>query len=134
MPFLGHIVSADGLSLDPSNVDAIDHVSPPMNLTELKSFLSMIGFYTNFIPKLADVVEPLCELECKDTPYGWTPACEASFQEAKASVSTHLKLALFDPHCATHVSVDASNIGLGAQLMQEQGGCKVTVCCASHTV
>ncbi len=105
-----------------------------MNLTELKSFLGMIGFYTTFVPKLADIVEPLRELERKDMPYVWTPTGEASFQEAKASISTHLKLVLFDPRCAMHISVDASNVGLGAQLMQEQGGREVTVCCASHTL
>ncbi len=75
MPFLGQIISADGFSPNPSNVDAIDHVLPSTNLTELKSFLSMIGFYTNFIPKLADLVEPLCKLERTDTPYIWTPSC-----------------------------------------------------------
>ncbi len=134
MPFLGWIISTDGLSPDPSNADAIDHISLPTNLTELKSFRSMIGSYTNFVPKLANIVESLHELECKDMPYVWTPACQAAFQEAKASISTHLKLALFAPRCAMHISVDASNVGLGAQLMQEQGGKEVTICCASHTL
>ncbi len=76
----------------------------------------------------------LRKLECKDTPYVWTPAHQAAFEEAKASISMHLSLVLFDPHCATHVSVDASNVGLGVQLMQEQGSHEVTVSCAIHTL
>ncbi len=94
-------VSADGLSPDPSKVDAIDQVPPPMNLTELKSFLRMIKFYTNFIAKLADIIEPLHELKCKDVRM---PERQAAFEEAKANISVHLKLALFDPHLPTHVS------------------------------
>ncbi len=132
MPFLDCIVSADGFSPDPSNIDAVDHVSPPTNLTELKSFLGMIGLDTNLIPNLTEIVEPLCELECKDMPYVWTTTQQASSQEAKASISTHLKLALFNQHCATHISVDASNVGLAIQLTQAQGGLEVTVCCTSY--
>ncbi len=134
MPFLGRIVSAEGLSPDPKNVEAIDKVPPPTNSTELKSFLGMVGFYSIFLPKLADTVEPLRELERKDTPFVWSERRQAAFEEAKASLGAHLKLALFDPRCPTHVNTDASGIGLGATLTQEQGGHEVTVCCASHTL
>ncbi len=71
MPFLGYIVSAVWLTLDPKNVEAIDKVPPPTNLTELKSFLGMVGFYSIFLLKLTDMVEPLRELKCKDTPFVW---------------------------------------------------------------
>ncbi len=71
MPFLGCIVSAERLAPDPKDVEAIDKVPPPTDITELKPFLSMIGFYSIFLPKLTDTVELLRELECKDTPFVW---------------------------------------------------------------
>ncbi len=70
--FLRTIVSAEGLTPDPKNVEVIDKVPSPTNLTELRSFLGMVGFYFIFLLKLANTVEPLRELEQKDTPFVWT--------------------------------------------------------------
>ncbi len=72
LPFLGHIVSAKGLAPDPKNIEVIDKVPPPTNITELKSFLGMVGFYSIFLLKLANTVELLRELEWKDTPFVWS--------------------------------------------------------------
>ncbi len=72
MPFLGCIMSAEGLAPDPKNVEAIDKVPPPTNLSELKSFLDMVSFYSIFLLKHADMVEPLRELERKDTLFMWS--------------------------------------------------------------
>ncbi len=113
---MGRIVSTEGLA------NVIDKVPLPTKFTELKSFLGMVGFYSIILPKLSNTVDPLRELERKDAPFVWSERRQAAFEEAKASLGAHLKLVLFDPHCPTHMNMDASGVDSGATLTQEQGG------------
>ncbi len=57
-----------------------------------------------------------------------------AFKEIKDSIFAHMLLILFDPHCPTHLNMDASGVGLGAMLTQIQGSKEVTISCASHTL
>ncbi len=67
-------------------------------------------------------------------PFTWPDKCQTAFDQLKTMIASHLQLSLFDPHCPMHVNVDASDVGLGATLTQEQVDKEVTICCASHTL
>ncbi len=134
LPFLGHIVSAEGISLNPENVQAIKDTPVPTCLSEMESFMDMVTFYTTFLPKLATVAEPLCALECGDAHFTWSSECKVAFDAIRDSISTHVLLALFGPRCPTHLNTDTSAVGLRATLTQIQGGKEVTISCTSHTL
>ncbi len=120
LPFLSHIVSAEGISQNLQNVQAIKEAPVPTCLSELKSFMGMVTFYTTFLPKLVTVAEPLHALDHADTQFAWSSECQVAFNAIKDSISTHMQLALFDPCCSTHLNTDASGVGLGATLTQLQ--------------
>ncbi len=106
----------------------------PTTLKQLKSFLGLVTFYTNFLPDLATQAEPMHALQWNEAKFVWSTACQESFDVIKGNITEHLQLTLFDPRCETHVNVDASDVGLGASLTQMQNGVEVTVSCASHTL
>ena len=86
------------------------------------------------MPGLADKAEPLRLLTRKDEPFRWNEPQATAFRNLKDAISKNLELAIYDPQAPTFVTVDASDIGLGAQLSQMQNGREVPVQFASHTL
>ena len=56
--FLRHIISSEGIRVDPSKTDAITKMSVPQSLAELQRFLRMVNYLSKFIPNLAEVTTP----------------------------------------------------------------------------
>jgi hypothetical protein len=81
--FLGHVVSGEGIAVDPSKVEAVTEWIAPTSVTEIRSFLGLAGYYRRFIESLSKIAKPIMELLKKDTRFVWTEECEASFQELK---------------------------------------------------
>ena len=77
---LGHIVSKEGVKPLPSKLQAIKKMEPPRNLTELQSFLGLVGYYRRFIPAFANIAQELLELLKKDVSYEWPDGCNQSFK------------------------------------------------------
>ena len=69
LPFLGHIVSAEGIKPDPEKVEAIRQLPPPRNKSELRTFLGMIAYVKRFIPECSTLTAPLSVLTGKDTKF-----------------------------------------------------------------
>ncbi len=135
VPFLGRILSKEGISLNPKNVKAIKDAPTPTTLKQLHSFLNAISYYSIFLPHLTDVAEPLRAMLRGQIPhFDWTTDCQTAFVALKDAISEHLQLGIFDPCCSTSVNVDASDVGLGATRTQEQLGQEVTIMCISHTL
>ncbi|KAL5583473.1 hypothetical protein UlMin_015915 [Ulmus minor] len=82
--FLGHIVSRDGISVDPSKTEAVSGWSRPKTISEVRSFLGMAGYYRRFVEGFSRIATPLTALTRKNHRFEWTEACEKSFQELKA--------------------------------------------------
>nr|KYP50735.1 Retrovirus-related Pol polyprotein from transposon 17.6 [Cajanus cajan] len=116
--FLGHVISAEGIAVDPAKVEAVIQWERPMTATEIRSFLGLAGYYRRFIEGFSRIVMPLTQLTRKDQPFVWTDACEQSFQELKRRLTTSPVLVL--PNTGEHFDVfcDASHQGLGCVLMQ----------------
>lgn len=126
--FLGHMVSGNGISVDPSKIDSVLNWERPTSVTEIRSFLGLAGYYRRFIRGFSQLALPLTRLTRKDTPFAWTPDCERSFQELKCRLTSAPVLALPNPDMAFEVYCDASGQGLGCVLMQ----CKKVVAYASR--
>jgi hypothetical protein len=81
--FLGHIVSAEGVAVDPNKVASVTEWESPKNTRDIRSFLGLAGYYRRFIENFSKIAKPMTELLKKDKKFEWTDSCEASFQELK---------------------------------------------------
>jgi hypothetical protein len=117
--FLGHILTAEGIEVDPSKVEAVSKWKQSSNVSEVRSFLGMAGYYCRFIKGFSSIARPMIELLKKDNKFVWTPKCEESFQIIKKKLTTAPVLTLPDIHQDFAVFCDASRQGLGCVLMQK---------------
>jgi len=81
--FLGHVISAQGIAVDPMKVDAVVKWESPKSTTKITSFMGLASYYRRFIEGFSKIVAPLTHLTRKDQPFTWTDKCEESFQELK---------------------------------------------------
>ena len=86
--FLGHIVSAEGISVDPQKVEAILNWKPPTSVIEIRSFLGLAGYYRKFVEGFSKIVAPLTRLTRKEEPFSWSEACQQSFDELKGKLTS----------------------------------------------
>ena len=135
LTFLGHIVSPDGVAVDPKKTQAIKEFPAPTNITELQRFNGMVNQLAKFLPNLAQINEPLRQLLRKDTSWVWDTPQETSFQEIKAMLTSTSVLAHYDPKAPSIVAADASQYGLGAVLLQKDAqGDRRPICFASRSL
>jgi hypothetical protein len=120
IPVLGHVVSAKGIQPDPVKTKAIQEAPPPANVAELRSFLGVCGYVSKFIPNYAKLVEPLRRLTRQGTNWTWDNEQVESFEELKRALSNEPVLACFKLDGPTVLVTDASPVGLGGVLLQEQ--------------
>ncbi|KAL4026129.1 hypothetical protein IC575_014553 [Cucumis melo] len=117
--FLGHVVSAKGVSVDPQKVEAVVNWERPISATEVRSFLGLAGYYRRFIEDFSRLALPLTALTRKNVKFEWSDKCEQSFQELKKRLVTAPILALPVTGKDYVIYCDASRLGLGSVLMQD---------------
>ncbi|XP_052736657.1 uncharacterized protein LOC128197864 [Vigna angularis] len=120
VPFLGYVISAGGIAVDPAKVQAVLQWERPKTVTEIRSFVGLAGYYRRFIENFSRIVAPLTQLTRKDQPFVWTDCCETSFQELKKRLTSAPVLVIPDTGKPFEVFCDASHQGLGCVLMQEK--------------
>nr|GEZ21752.1 retrotransposon protein, putative, Ty3-gypsy subclass [Tanacetum cinerariifolium] len=81
--FLGHIVSAEGITVDPTKVEAITKWPRPTSVTEVRSFLGLAGYYRRFVEGFSRLALPLTKLMRKGEKFVWNEEREKSFEELK---------------------------------------------------
>eukprot|EP00117_Sycon_ciliatum_P033802 scpid24014/ scgid4942/ Retrovirus-related Pol polyprotein from transposon 17.6; Protease; Reverse transcriptase; Endonuclease len=121
--FLGHRVSADGISPDPDKVSAILAWKTPKSVTAVRSFLGFAGYYRRFIRGFAQRSAPLTALTGKNAQFVWTKACDASFRALKSALSSAPVMAFpdFGPDAGPFLlDTDASKVSIGGVLSQVQ--------------
>jgi len=116
--FLGHVISVEGVFVDPQKVEAVLKWERPTSVTEIRSFLGLAGYYRRFIEGFSLIATPLTQLTRKNKKWVWLEECEKSFQELKRRLTTAPVLALPLGTEGFVVYSDASGKGLGCVLMQ----------------
>ena len=114
--YLGHMIDSNGLHPTPSKVHAISHAAVPKNVSELRSFLGMLQYYSWFIPNLSTILKPLHDLLQADVQWKWTPECQAAFTEARQALVSAKVLTHYDVNKPLTLAADASPYGVGAVL------------------
>jgi hypothetical protein len=119
VPFLGHVVSPEGIVVDPGKVKGVLEWKPSMTVSEVRSFFWLAGYYRRFILNFTKIVKPITELLKKGNKYVWSEACDEAFKHLKKLLTTSPVLAQPDTTKPFDVYYDASGTGLGDVLMQE---------------
>ncbi|TYK01415.1 ty3-gypsy retrotransposon protein [Cucumis melo var. makuwa] len=117
--FLGHVVSKDGVSVDPTKIEAVTSWTRPSTISEVRSFLGLAGYYRRFVENFSRIATPLTQLTRKGAPFVWSKACEDSFQNLKQKLVTAPVLTVPDGPGSFVIYSDASKKGLGCVLMQQ---------------
>jgi hypothetical protein len=117
--FLGHIISEGGIFVDPSKVKDVLSWKTLQNISDIRSFLGLPGYYRKFIKGFSKISKPMTELLVKGKTFEWMPRHEASFQELKKRLTTAPVLTMPDVEKSFSIYCDASEQGLGCVLMQD---------------
>nr|GFA60385.1 putative reverse transcriptase domain-containing protein [Tanacetum cinerariifolium] len=116
--FLGHIVSAEGIMMDPAKVEAITKWPRPTSVTEVRSFLGLASFYRRFVEGFSCLASPLTKVMRKGEKFVCNEEREKSFEELKHRLVSAPVLTLPSGSGGFQIYSDASKKGLGCVLMQ----------------
>jgi hypothetical protein len=116
--YLGHIISEEGIIVDPKKVEAIREWSVPRKVVEVRSFMGLAGYYRRFIAGFSKIAHPITSLQRKEKKFQWTEECEKSFQRLKQLLTSTPILRIVDPNVDFIVCIDAWKEGLGGVLSQ----------------
>ncbi|GBG65583.1 hypothetical protein CBR_g51465 [Chara braunii] len=118
---LGHSVTPEGISPLSDRIQAIQEWAEPRNVTDVRSFLGLAGYYQRFIKGYSKIAAHLTKLQCEDRPFDFGEEARESFLALKAALLSAEVLRIYDPLLPTRVTTDASGYGIGAVLEQHDG-------------
>ena len=119
VPFIGHLLTSEGLKPDPRTVEAICNIPRPEDVQAVQRFVNTVKYLSRFLEDLSDMSEPLRRLTHKDVPREWSQEQEEAFVGIEKAVSTAPVLKFFTPSEHTEGEGDASEKGIGFTLMQQ---------------
>ncbi|GFW03149.1 retrovirus-related Pol polyprotein from transposon 17.6 [Trichonephila clavipes] len=120
LKYLGLIISKEGIETDNKKIRAITEMKPPKNNREVSKFLGMTGWYQKFIPRYADICEPLYQLKKKGAKFNWSGEAQDSFDQIKRTLTEAPILQLPNFSEQFNLFTDASGVVIGAVLQQNQ--------------
>ncbi|WVZ88402.1 hypothetical protein U9M48_034928 [Paspalum notatum var. saurae] len=94
--FLGHVITTEGVSVDPKKIEAVSNWKIPRNVTKIKSFLGLAGYYRRFIENFSKIAMPMTKLLKNNVLFVWGDECDKSFQRLKEKLTTTPVLTLPD--------------------------------------
>ena len=118
LEYLGHIISHDGVKVDQRKIESMIEWSLPHNVSTLRGFLGLTGYYRRVVKNYGIIAKPLTNM-LKKNNFEWTTAALHAFDELKRAMTTTPVLALPNFSKEFFVYTDASQEGIGAVLMQD---------------
>ena len=118
--FMGMLLSEKGTGPTADHVKAVLEVEEPKSASDVHSLLGLANYSSRFMPHFATLSEPLPRLTRKETPFEFGPEQKKSFECLKQKMAEACTLAYFDKNAPTKIIMDATPVGLGAVLVQEQ--------------
>jgi len=119
LKYLGHVVSTEGLKVDPAKIAVIRDYPTPSNVAEVRSFLGMAVYFRRFIQGFGVLARPLHNLTRKGVPWQWDERCKASFEGLKDALISAPVLKMPEDEKPFEIVCDASVHGVGAVLLQD---------------
>ena len=117
--FLGHCVNQQGVFPLPEKVDAIRSFPRPTTVKQLQEYLGMVNFYHIFVPSAAALMQPLYKaIDMKHKLLVWTSELDAAFRQSKEALTKATMLVHPGHEAPTSLTVDASDVAVGAVLEQ----------------
>ena len=117
-PFIGHVLTPEGVKPDPSKVAAILKMEPPKDVAAVRRLVGLANYLSKFLSKLSELCEPLRRLTHKDVEWRWSVEQEEAFQNLKCAVTSAPVLKYFSSTEPVEGQGDASSSGIGFVLMQ----------------
>ncbi|XP_052481190.1 uncharacterized protein LOC128035486 [Gossypium raimondii] len=117
--FLSHVVSTEGIRVDPKKIEVILEWKTTRSVTEVRSFLGLAGYCSRFVEGFSLIAAPLTKLLQMSVVFEWTDEKQKSFDRLKAVLTKTPVLVWLEPGKDFVVYSDASYSGLGCVLMQE---------------
>jgi len=105
--YLGHVISKEGISVDPNKIKAITEWTVCKDVSDIRSFMGITGYYRRFIEGFSKIAYPITSLQKKGIKFNWTDKCQESFEKLKYLLTTApiLKIADPDKHFLVCISV-----------------------------
>jgi hypothetical protein len=116
--YLGHVLSEKGVAVDPNKIRSIMEWTTPKDVSDIKSFMGLAGYYRRFIKGFSKIGRPITALQKKGTKFIWTQKCEERFQTLKHLLTHAPVLKIADPEADFLVCTDAYKEGPREVLMQ----------------
>ena len=118
--FFGHIVTPDGVKMNPEKVKSVAGWSTPRNTNDIRSFLGLCSYYRRFIKDFSSIARPLNHLLESGVKFNWDDNCESAFCTLKERLTSDNVMAYPMDNATYILDTDASNWGIGATLSQRQ--------------
>ncbi|VDI47034.1 Hypothetical predicted protein [Mytilus galloprovincialis] len=125
--FLGKIVSADGVAVNPDSIGSVKKWPTPRNRKEVESFIGFVNYHRDHIEQFAEIAEPLHRLTGPKAEFAWNEEQTQSFQNLKEALINSVILSYPTPDDLFILDTDASQKSIGAELSQIQDGVERTV-------
>ena len=132
--FLGHIVSEDGVSMDPQKVLKIKDCPAPQDVHEVRSILGLFSYYRRFIPHFSETARPIIKLTEKNRQFQWQDVHQQAFENLKQALTEASVLSHPRTEGQFILDTDASDEGIGAVLSQVQDGEERVLAFGSRTL
>ena len=126
--YLGHYISAEGVQVNPKTISAIREYPVPTNMTEVRAFLGLAGYYRRYCKGFAQIARPLHHLLKQDVKFEWKEEQQEAFDTLKKMLSSAPLLAYPRADTPYILYTDASREAVGYVLSQEQDGVERVIC------